>query len=110
MTSFIFSQEVRVRKNYININSLSFRVDSLKELETIKWKDAKEAFQQNDPESEISLEINIENKRGINKKKLKYAFSYKVEGKAKEIDSLVSKMREALKLMKRLTKNLKNED
>jgi hypothetical protein len=94
----------------MNINALSFSVDSLQELGTIQWRDVKEAFQENNPESEISLEIKVKNKEVLFKNKLKYSYSLKVQGKAREIDSLVSRMRKALKLLKKVTKNLKNED
>ena len=110
-SSLIFSQNKNSSKNYMNVNSLSFTVDSLKELATINWQDVKEAFKQNSPESNIFLEIKLKTKEKQKAKlKVNYDFSFKVAGKAREIDSLVLCMRKGIKFINKVTKNLKNED
>tara|TARA_B110000483_G_scaffold80145_1_gene99741 strand:+ start:1803 stop:2171 length:369 start_codon:yes stop_codon:yes gene_type:complete len=110
-SSLIFSQNKNSSKNYMNVNSLSFTVDSSKELATINWQDVKEAFKQNSPESNIFLEIKLKTKEKQKAKlKVNYDFSYKVAGKAREIDSLVLSMRKGIKFINKVTKNLKNED
>ena len=110
-SSLIFSQNKNSSKNYMNVNSLSFTVDSSKELATINWQDVKDAFKENNPESDIFLEIKLKTKeKSENKPKIKYDFSYKVEGKAGEIDSLVLRMRKAISFINKATKKIKNED
>jgi hypothetical protein len=110
-STLIFSQKKNSNENYMNVNSLSFTVDSSKELATINWQDIKDAFKQNSPESNISLEIKLRTKeKQITKLKVKYDFSYKVTGKAREIDSLVLRMRKAISFINKATKKIKNED
>ena len=110
-SSLIFSQKKNSSENYMNVNSLSFTVDSSKELATINWQDIKDAFKENNPESDIFLEIKLKTKeKSENKPKIKYDFSYKVEGKAREIDSLVLRMRKAISFINKATKKIKNED
>ncbi|ARV07442.1 hypothetical protein BTO04_12410 [Polaribacter sp. SA4-10] len=110
-SSLFFSQNKNSSKNYMNVNSLSFTLDSSKELATINWQDIKEAFKHNSPESNIFLEIKLNTKEKLKTKlKVKYGFSYKVEGKAREIDSLVLRMRKVIKVINKVTKKLKNED
>ena len=110
-SSLIFSQKKNSSENYMNVNSLSFTVDSSKELATINWQDVKDAFKENNPESDIFLEIKLKTKeKSENKPKIKYDFSYKVEGKAGEIDSLVLRMRKAISFINKATKKIKNED
>jgi hypothetical protein len=110
-SSLIFSQKKNSSENYMNVNSLSFTVDSSKELATINWQDVKDAFKENNPESDIFLEIKLKTKeKSENKPKIKYDFSYKVEGKAGEIDSLVLSRRKAISFINKATKKIKNED
>lgn len=110
-SSLIFSQKKNSSENYMNVNSLSFTVDSSKELATINWQDVKDAFKENNPESDIFLEIKLKTKeKSENKPKIKYDFSYKVEGKAGEIYSLVLRMRKAISFINKATKKIKNED
>ena len=110
-SSLIFSQKKNSSENYMNVNSLSFTVDSSKELATINWQDVKDAFKENNPESDIFLEIKLKTKeKSENKPKIKYDFSYKVEGKAGEIDSLVLRMRKAISFINKATKKIKNQD
>ena len=110
-SSLIFSQKKNSSENYMNVNSLSFTVDSSKELATINWQDVKDAFKENNPESDIFLEIKLKTKeKSENKPKIKYDFGYKVEGKAREIDSLVLRMRKAISFINKATKKIKNED
>tara|TARA_B110000046_G_scaffold169398_1_gene188484 strand:+ start:216 stop:584 length:369 start_codon:yes stop_codon:yes gene_type:complete len=110
-SSLVFSQNKNSSENYMNVNSLSFTVDSSKELATINWQDIKDAFKENNPESDIFLEIKLKTKDKLeNKPKIKYDFSYKVEGKAREIDSLVLSIRKVINFINKATKKIKNED
>lgn len=43
----------------MNINSLSFTLNTAKELATINWQDIKDSFKENNPESVISLKIKL---------------------------------------------------
>lgn len=95
----VFSQKSKTKINVINIESLQFEVDSVDELETIDWKDVKETFEENSPESSIFLKITVANKK---KGKLKKSFSYKVDGKAKDIDSLITRIKKGIKLFKKI--------
>jgi hypothetical protein len=110
ISSLIFSQETSHSENHINIQSLSISVDSVNELDAINWDDAKETFYKTDPESEISLEIKLRNKGSTNKSITKFAFSFEVKGKAKEIDSLVFQIKNGFKLIRKIDENLKNKN
>lgn len=106
-----FSQDKMVRKNETNTNSVSISVDSVKELETISWQDIKEAFVDNDPESLILLEIKVRSEEKLDdRSKYTYNFSYKTEGKSKEIDRLITQMKKGLNFINRATKNTQNEN
>ncbi|MDP5106624.1 MAG: hypothetical protein NWQ31_10705 [Polaribacter sp.] len=110
-SALVFSQDNIVDKNYTNINSISISVDSVKELETISWQDIKAAFVDNDPESMISLEIKVKSEeKTADKSKYTYDFSYKSEGKSKEIDRLIAQMKKGLNFINRATKNTQNEN
>jgi len=58
-SSLIFSQKKNSSENYMNINSLSFTLNTAKELATINWQDIKDSFKENNPESVISLKIKL---------------------------------------------------
>lgn len=110
-SALVFSQEKEVSKNYVNTNSISISVDTVKELETISWQDIKEMFAENDPESIISIEIKVKSEeKPDTKSKYTYNFSYKSEGKSKEIDSLITQMKKGLNFINRATKNVQNEN
>lgn len=110
-SSLVFSQEKNVSKNYVNTNSISISVDSVKEFETISWQDIKATFAENDPESIISLEIKVKcEEKPDSKSKYTYNFSYKSEGKSKEIDSLIAQMKKGLNFIHKVTKNEQNEN
>ncbi|WP_339659734.1 hypothetical protein [uncultured Polaribacter sp.] len=110
-SALVFSQDNIVDKNYTNTNSISIRVDSVKELETISWQDIKAAFVDNDPESMISLEIKVKSEeKTADKSKYIYDFSYKSEGKSKEIDRLIAQMKKGLNFINKATKNTQNEN
>lgn len=110
-SALVFSQEKEVSKNYVNTNSISISVDTVKELETISWQDIKEMFAENDPESIISIEIKVKSEEKPDAKSTyKYDFSYKSEGKSKEIDNLIAQMKKGLNFINRATKNVQNEN
>lgn len=96
-----FSQESQSNINVINIESLQFKVDSVNELETINWKDVKETFEENSPESAIFLKIVVDKKK---ENSIVKSFSYKVDGKAKDIDSLITRLKKGIKLFKKINK------
>ncbi|MCI2228911.1 hypothetical protein MC378_07005 [Polaribacter sp. MSW13] len=105
-SAFVFSQKKHV--SYINTNSLSISVTSSKELETINWQDIKEVFKDNDPESDVSLEIKVKlEEKSTNKLSYKYDYSFKSNSKAKDIDSLIVRMKKGVNYINRVTKNLK---
>ena len=110
-SSILFSQKGENKEVYINTNSIIIRVDSSNELETINWKDIKSVFIENDPESEISLEIKVKTKeKSENKLKVKLDYSFKSTSKAKDIDSLIIRMKKGVNYINKITKNLNNEN
>ncbi|WP_405609378.1 hypothetical protein [Polaribacter sp. Asnod1-A03] len=111
ISSFIFSQTQDVNLNYINTNSVSVSVDSPEELQTINWDDIKSAFKDNDPESEISFEIKLKTKEKSKKDaKVKYDYSFKSTSKAKDVDSLIVRMKKGVNYINKLANKIKDEN
>ncbi|WP_442265253.1 hypothetical protein ACSIGC_13055 [Tenacibaculum sp. ZS6-P6] len=85
-----FSQSVDSVK--IKASSLIYTVDSVNELETINWNEAKEFFEGNTEEEEVTLGIKV---KGLNKKKskVKTKQSFEIKGKVKDLDKLIHIMK-----------------
>lgn len=110
-SSFIFSQKEDNIPIFINTNSLTISVDSATELETINWEDVKSVFNDNDPESEISLEIKMKTKeKSTDKIKTKLDYSFKSSSKAKDVDSLIVRMKKGVNYINKLANKIKHEN
>lgn len=106
ISSIVFSQEKKVIFDS-NFESIEISVDSLEEIDTIKWQDFKDIFKENNPESDISLKINFKN---IKKENLISNFSMSVSGKASEIDSLVEQFKKGALKMKEVTLKMNDKN
>lgn len=105
IAAFLFNMQVFCQKQEpeyktVNVNSLEVKVDSIAEINTINWNDVKEAFKENNPESDIYLKVSFKKQK---RKNIKMSYSYKVDGKAKEIDSLILKLKKGVKLFKKIS-------
>lgn len=60
LSSIAFSQEKKVTIES-NFESIEISVDSLEEIDTIKWDDFKDIFKENNPESIISMKVIVKN-------------------------------------------------
>ena len=75
-------------KNEVSkITSLKMTTNSIKDLETINWKDVTSIFEDNNPEEKIELSFEIDLKESKNK----FKSSISVVGETKKLDSLILK-------------------
>ena len=93
-------------KNEVSkITSLKMTTNSIKDLETINWKDVKSIFEDNNPEEKIELSFELDLKESKNK----FKSAVTVGGKTKEIDSLILKSKKYLKALIKISKNYENK-
>lgn len=105
LSTFIYSQKKEIIKSF-NLNSVAISVDSIQEIDTINWEVIKESFKENDPESDVFLKVAI---KQIKNENVKMSFSFKVEGKAANIDSLVLRLKKGVTKIKKVVAKLNNK-
>lgn len=102
-----FSQEKNPDAVYnvsnLKVTSLTFSVDSVKELKTINWSDVKEIFENNDnPNQKIELTFKID----LPESKNKIKSSITIGGKSGKIDDLITSAKKGVKgLIRIINKN-----
>jgi len=106
LSSIVFSQEKKVTLES-NFESIEISIDSLEEIDTIKWDDFKDIFKDNKPETTISMKVTVKN---IKKENLVTNFSIGVNGKCDQIDSLVDQLKKGVLKMKQLAINLNDKN
>ncbi|WP_445747552.1 hypothetical protein [Polaribacter sp.] len=106
LSSIVFSQEKKVTLES-NFESIEISIDSLEEIDTIKWDDFKDIFKDNKPETTISMKVTVKN---IKKENLVTNFSIGVNGKSDQIDSLVNQLKKGVLKMKQIAINLNNKN
>jgi hypothetical protein len=79
----------------VKITSISYTVDSIKELKSINWDEIKSIFETNkeDEVIKMSFEINLKESEG---KKVKVSGKFSVEGKSENIDDLIKKSKKGI--------------
>lgn len=97
-----YSQVDKEKNMQANIESLKVDVNSLEELKEINWKEIEDAFKENDPESDIILKVSLNSKKS---EKVKLNYSYKVDGKAKDVNKLILKLKKGISIFKKISKN-----
>ena len=106
LSRIAFSQEKKVISES-NFESIEITVDSLEEIDSIKWEDFKDIFKENNPESTISLKIAVKN---IKNENLIENFSIGVNGKSEQIDSLLAQLKKGVLKMKQLAISLNEKN
>jgi len=111
-TSILLAQHKNVEiKETINANtdvkitSMSYSVDSAKQLENINWDEVKSIFEDNKPEEKIELSFELDLKESKNK----FKSSVTIGGQTKEIDSLITKSKKLIKMIIKISKNYENK-
>lgn len=104
--SIVFAQEKKVISE-VNFESIEISVDTLEEIDTIKWEEFKDFFKENNSESRISMKVTLKN---IKKENLIANFSMGVNGKSEQIDSLVAQLKKGVLKMKNLSINLNEKN
>lgn len=114
-TSLVFAQHKSIAINEsvntnteVKVTSMSYKVDSVKELETINWDDVKSIFETNKDDAVIKLSFGIDLKESENKK-VSIAGKFSVEGKSKNIDDLIAKSKKGINGLIKLYKKYENE-
>jgi hypothetical protein len=102
----VFAQEKKVISE-VNFESIEISVDTLEEIDTIKWEEFKDVFKENNSESRISMKVTFKN---IKKENLIANFSMGVNGKSEQIDSLVAQLKKGVLKMKNLSINLNQKN
>lgn len=113
-TSLVFAQHKSIAINEsintnteVKVTSMSYKVDSVKELETINWDDVKSIFETNKDDEVIKLSFGIDLKKSENKK-VSIAGKFSVEGKSKNIDDLIAKSKKGIRGLIKLQKKYEN--
>jgi hypothetical protein len=106
LSNIIFSQEKKITLES-NFESIEISIDSLEEIDTIKWEDFKDIFKENKPESIISLKITLKN---VKKENIITSFSIGVNGKSEEIDSLVEQLKKGILKIKEVAIKLNEKN
>ena len=106
LSRIAFSQEKKVISES-NFESIEITVDSLEEIDIIKWEDFKDIFKDNNPESIIFLKVAVKNVKNEN---LIGNFSIGVNGKSEQIDSLVDQLKKGVLKMKQLAISLNEKN
>ena len=83
------------------ITSLKYTSNSISELKSINWEDVKSIFDSNNPEENIELSFEIDFKKSKNKLKS----SFKVAGKTKNIDSIITMVKKGLNGLIKMSNN-----
>jgi hypothetical protein len=89
------------------ITSVSYNVNSIKELESIDWNEIKEIFETNKDEQIINLSFGIDLKKPSHKK-VTISGKFSVEGKTKDIDNLIEKSKKGIKGLVKMYKKYEN--
>jgi|TARA_R110000822_G_scaffold273279_1_gene395744 hypothetical protein len=93
-------------KNEVSkITSLKMTTNSIKDLETINWKDVKSIFDKNSPEEKVALSFEIDLKESKNK----FKGSLTVSGPIKNLDSLIIRAKKTVKSLIRISKGYQNK-
>lgn len=100
------AQEEKTKVSYSKnidskVTSLKYTTASVTELESINWKDVKSIFETNKPEEKIELSFEID----LKDSKDKFKSSVTVGGQTKEIDSLIIKSKNLIKMIIKISKN-----
>ena len=84
-----------------NITSLVYTVDSVEELNEIKWSDIKTMFDKNTNKNEtIILGFKVKNDTKNSTSKFKHSF--KVEGKLEDLEGTIKITKKVIKLLQKL--------
>ncbi|TMM32346.1 hypothetical protein FDT66_02455 [Polaribacter aestuariivivens] len=107
--SVFYAQEITLENKKslnsgVTVNSVSYMVDTIEELETIDWKNVKEVFESNKPEDIVEMSFGMD----LKKSKYKFKSSIKVSGESKNIDSLIIKAKKGVKSIIKISKKYKN--
>ena len=100
-TSLFYAQE---EKTDFKVNTISFEVDTVKELKNIDWKNVKEIFSLNTKNEDIEMSFALKQPNS----KHKFKSSIKVGGKSKNIDSLIILAKKGVKSIIKISKKYSN--
>lgn len=92
----------------VKVTSMSYKVDSVKELENIDWDEVKTIFETNKDEELIKMSFGIDLKKTENQK-VSIAGKFTVEGKSKNLDDLIAKSKKGINGLIKLYKKYENE-
>ncbi len=114
-TTIVLAQHKKIALNEsintatdVKISSMTFTVDTVKELESIDWNNVKAIFENNKDEELIKLSFGIDLKKSINKKGA-ITGKFSVEGKSENIDDLIIKSKKGINGLIKLYKKYENE-
>ena len=99
------TNEVYLRNSAATITSIKYSTNSIKELETIDWKDVKSIFEYNEEDEIITMSFAIDLKESKNK----FKSSITVSGESKHIDSLIVRSKKIVKAMMNLSRKYENK-
>jgi len=106
---FGFGQEEKTNVEYFKnvaakVTSLKYSSNSIKELETIDWKEIKSIFESHKEDEIITMSFEID----LKESKHKFKSEITVSGESKLIDSLIAQSKKRLKRMIKISKKYEN--
>ena len=114
-TTIVLAQHKKITLNEsintatdVKISSMTFTVDTVKELESIDWNNVKAIFENNKDEELIKLSFGIDLKKSSNKK-IAITGKFSVKGKSENIDDLIIKSKKGINGLIKLYKKYENE-
>lgn len=104
----LYSQEehtAQKEQEFIKVKttSISYTVDSIKELEEINWENVRGFFSKNNQDERIEISFELDLKKSRNK----FKSSIKVSGETKNLDSLIIKSKKGVKALINISKKYK---
>ncbi|PCI00402.1 MAG: hypothetical protein COB81_08890 [Flavobacteriaceae bacterium] len=84
-----FAQETTNTKKEISITTYSVTINTLDGFDTIDWESIPKMFKYNKPETIVKLEFSFKQDATLLSEKKVTEFTIAIQGKSKEIDSLV---------------------
>ncbi|UAM98397.1 hypothetical protein K8354_00790 [Polaribacter litorisediminis] len=106
--SVAINESIKNTNTEVKVTSMSYKVDSVKELKNIDWDEVKTIFETNKDEELIKMSFGIDLKKTENQK-VSIAGKFTVEGKSKNLDDLIAKSKKGINGLIKLYKKYENE-
>jgi len=97
ITSFTYAQTEKIQKPKSDSAVTEFKIEtnSLKKLEKFNWESVYEIFKDNDPNTEINLQVGFNNKTKLKNATIE-SWNFSISGKTSELESMIKKSKKMI--------------